>query len=67
MCGNVIRTELLEKYPELEDVLAKLGGLITDSDMAAMNYSVETENKEPREVAEEFLRSHDLLQGGGTK
>lgn len=67
VCGNVIRTELLEKYPELEDVLAKLGGLITDSDMAAMNYSVETENKEPREVAEEFLRSHDLLQGGGTE
>jgi len=57
----VIRAEVLEKYPELEAVLEKLNGLITDSDMADMNYSVETENKEPRDVAEAFLRSHDLL------
>ena len=62
VCGNVIRTEVLEKYPELETVFEKLNGLITDSDMASMNYSVETENKEPRDVAEDFLRSHNLLQ-----
>lgn len=62
VCGNVIRTEVLEKYPELEAVFEKLNGLITDSDMAAMNYDVETENKEPRDVAEDFLRSHNLLQ-----
>lgn len=62
LCGNVIRTEVLEQYPELAAVFEKLNGLITDSDMAAMNYSVETENKEPRNVAEEFLRSHNLLQ-----
>lgn len=61
-CGNVVRQEVLEQYPELEAVLEKLSGLITDSDMAAMNYAVETENKEPRDVAEEFLRSHALLQ-----
>lgn len=62
ICGNVIRAEVLEKYPELEAIFEKLNGLITDSDMAQMNYSVETENKEPRDVAEDFLRSHDLLQ-----
>lgn len=62
VCGNVVRQEVLEQYPELEPVLEKLSGLITDSDMAAMNYAVETENKEPRDVAEEFLRSHALLQ-----
>lgn len=62
ICGNVVRKEVLEKYPELEEVFEKLNGLITDSDMAKINYSVETENKEPREVAEEFLRSHNLLQ-----
>ena len=39
-----------------------LNGLITDSDMAKMNHSVETENKEPREAAEDFLRSRNLLQ-----
>lgn len=62
VCGNVIRTEVLEKYPQLEAVLEKLSGLITDSDMAEMNYLVETENKEPRDVAQDFLRGHNLLQ-----
>lgn len=61
ICGNVVRSEVLEKYPELEMVFEKLNGLITDSDMAKMNYSVETENKEPRDVAQEFLRNHNLL------
>lgn len=62
ICGNVIREETLEKYPELQAVFEKLNGLITDRDMAEMNYAVETENKEPRDVAEDFLRSHNLLQ-----
>lgn len=62
VCGNVIRREVLEEYPELEAVLETLNGLITDSDMAAMNYSVETENLEPRKAAEDFLRSHGILQ-----
>lgn len=62
LCGNVIRTEVLEEHPELEAVFQKLTGIISDSDMAQMNYEVETEGKEPEDVAEEFLRSHDLLQ-----
>ena len=62
LCGNVIRSEVLEKHPELEGVFQKLTGIISDSDMAEMNYAVETEGKEPRDVAEKFLASHDLLQ-----
>lgn len=62
LCGNVIRTEVLERHPELEEVFHKLTGVISDNDMAAMNYAVETQNQEPRDVAEEFLRNHNLLQ-----
>lgn len=62
ICGNVIRADVLEEYPELEAVFEKLNGLISDADMAAMNYAVETESKEPREVAEGFLQNHGLLQ-----
>lgn len=62
LCGNVIRSEVLEEHPELEAVFQKLTGIISDSDMAEMNYAVETEGKEPREVAEEFLAGHELLQ-----
>lgn len=62
LCGNVIRSEVLEEHPELEEVFQKLTGIISDRDMAEMNYAVETEGKEPREVAEEFLAGHELLQ-----
>ncbi len=62
MCGNVVRKEVLEQHPELEGVLLKLEGLITDEDMAAMNYEVETNKKEPKDVAQTFLQEKGLVQ-----
>ena len=61
LCGNVIRQEVLETHPELQAVFDKLTGQITDQDMAQMNHAVETEGREPREVAETFLRERELL------
>lgn len=61
LCGNVVRGEVLEEHPELSGVFDKVTGLITDSDMAQMNYEVETENREPEDVAEEYLQAHGLL------
>ncbi len=58
LCGNVVRSEVLEAHPELNEVFDKVTGLISDSDMAQMNYEVETENR----VAEEFLASHGLIE-----
>lgn len=62
LCGNVVRGEVLEEYPELNCVFEKVTGLISDSDMAQMNYEVETENREPEDVAEEYLDAHGLLE-----
>ena len=62
LCGNVVRRAVLEEHPELETVLEKLAGTISDSDMAQMNYAVESEGREPRDVAADFLRSCGLLQ-----
>ena len=62
LCGNVVRSEVLEEHPELDGVFEKVTGLISDSDMAQMNYEVETENREPEDVAEEYLDAHGLLQ-----
>ncbi|MEN1760282.1 glycine betaine ABC transporter substrate-binding protein [Anoxynatronum sibiricum] len=59
--ATLVRMETLDKYPELEAVLEKLTGQITNEDMIAMNYAVEVENKDPREVAENFLREKGLL------
>lgn len=61
LCGNVVRNEVLSDHPELEEIFAKLTDTITDADMAAMNYAVETEGAEPRDVAMDFLRDHGLL------
>ena len=60
-CGNIVRREVLERHPELGTALERLTDTISDEEMAAMNYAVETEGREPRTVAEEFLRAKGLL------
>ncbi|MDD4507646.1 MAG: glycine betaine ABC transporter substrate-binding protein [Eubacteriaceae bacterium] len=62
MCGNVVRQEVINKHPQLLNVLKKLTGKISDQQMAQMNNQVETEGKEPRDVAENFLKSAGLLR-----
>ena len=37
LCGHVIRSEVLEAHPELNEVVEKLTGTSSDSDMAEMN------------------------------
>ncbi len=61
-CGNVIRNQVLEEHPELADIFRRLEGTITDQAMAEMNYQVETEGKDPRDVAESFLEEAGLLR-----
>ena len=61
LCGSIVRNETLEEHPELREVLEKLEGTIADDDMARMNYEVETEGAEPRDVAREYLESAGLL------
>ncbi len=62
LCGTVVRGEVLREHLELAGVLDKMTGIISDSDMAQMNYEVETEGREPRDVAEEYLDAHGLLE-----
>ena len=62
LCGNVIRSEILDKHPELMELFNKLTDVISDEDMAQMNYAVESEGKETREVAEAFLQNAGLLK-----
>lgn len=59
--ATVIRQETLDKYPELEGILNKLAGQISDEEMQQMNYYVEHDNKEAKLVAKEFLESKGLL------
>lgn len=59
--GTVIRKDTLADYPKLQGVLEKLNGLITEEEMQQMNYEVEANGKEDKEVARQFLVSKGLL------
>ncbi|WP_236660339.1 glycine betaine ABC transporter substrate-binding protein [Isachenkonia alkalipeptolytica] len=59
--GTIIRRETLEAHPELEEVLNRLAGNITDEEMIEMNYRVEEENEDPEAVAREFLEEKGLI------
>nr|WP_321307841.1 glycine betaine ABC transporter substrate-binding protein [uncultured Sphaerochaeta sp.] len=59
--ATIIRNETLEKYPELEAVLERLSGKISNAEMIEMNYLVEIEKKDPKQVAKDFLTKKGLL------
>lgn len=59
--GTVIRKDTLANYPKLQGVLEKLNSLITEAEMQQMNYEVEVNGKEDREVARQFLISKGLV------
>jgi len=57
----LMKTELIEEYPEIEEALSVLDGLITSDQMRAMNYEVDVEDRPAEEVAREFLTEEGLL------
>lgn len=58
----VVRKELLDKNPEIADVLNRLSGKITEDAMAKMNSSVDIDKKEAREVAKNFLIESGIIK-----
>ena len=58
----LMKAELLEKHPELEAVLNKLSGKITESQMSQLNYQVGVEGRSAEEVAREFLVQEGILK-----
>ena len=57
----VVRQATLEKYPELREVLRKLGGILSVEEMRRLNYSVDGEKRPPKEVVREFLIQKGLI------
>lgn len=52
----VARSELLAANPEVRKALIELSGTISDESMRAMNYAVDAEHKQVRDVAAQFLQ-----------
>jgi len=57
-----MKAKLLEKHPELEAVLNKLAGKITESQMSQLNYQVGVEGQSAEEVARGFLVQEGILK-----
>jgi len=58
-----VRTEVLEAYPELEEILGRLAVQVTGPELAGMRAQLELGEADIRGVARSFLRRHDLLYG----
>ncbi|AOM83027.1 ABC transporter permease/substrate-binding protein [Salisediminibacterium beveridgei] len=58
----LFREDVLIAYPEIEDILNQLGGLVTEEEMLEMNYQVDEDDRNAEDVAREFLESEGLLQ-----
>jgi osmoprotectant transport system permease protein len=57
----VVRQAILQKYPELRAVLKQLGGTLSVDEMRKLNYAVDGEKRQPRDVAREFLQRKGIL------
>lgn len=58
----LLRQETLKKHPEIQTALEKLAGKITSEEMTRMNYAVDVEGKEAKDVAREYLLKEKLIE-----
>ena len=58
----VIRREALEANPKIGEVLNRVSALLDETTMAQMNYLVDGEKQEPKDVAREFLKGKGIVK-----
>ena len=58
----LMKEALLKKHPELEGILNKLAGKITEKQMSQMNYQVGVEGKSAAKVAHDFLVQEGFIK-----
>ena len=58
----VVRKDVLDANPKIADILNGLAPLITDDVMQQLNYEVSGNQKEPADVAKQFLTEQGLLK-----
>jgi len=56
----IIRQQMLVRHPEVKQALDDLAGKISDDDMRQLNYAVDGQKRDVKEVVQEFLKKKDL-------
>ncbi len=58
----VVRQQTEQLHPELAQAIAKLGSKISDQEMQRLNYALDGQHRDVKDVAHDFLRSKGLIQ-----
>lgn len=58
----LVRSDTLQKHPELKEVLGKLAGKINERQMAELNAQVDVDKKKAHDVAEAWLKKEGLIK-----
>jgi osmoprotectant transport system substrate-binding protein len=58
----VIRKEALDANPKIGEVLNRVSALLDETTMAQMNYQVDGDKLEPKDVARDFLKAKGLVK-----
>jgi len=58
----IVRQATLQKHPELRQVFQQLSGKISEPEMRRLNFQVEGEGKDVKQVAQQFLKSKGLVK-----
>lgn len=61
-CSTVVREDTLAAYPGLEDALMLMDGILSDTEMAKLNYQVEVEEQDEADVAHKYLVEKGILK-----
>jgi osmoprotectant transport system substrate-binding protein len=58
----VVRKDVLDANPRIADVLNRVNAMLDDATMAELNYKVDGEKLEPKDVARDFLRAKGVVK-----
>jgi len=58
----VVRKDALDANPKIADVLNRVNALLDDATMAELNYKVDGEKMEPKDVAHDFLKAKGVVK-----
>ncbi len=58
----VVRKDALDANPKIADVLNRVDALLDEATMAEMNYKVDNDKEEPKDVARAFLKAKGIVR-----
>jgi len=58
----VVRRETLDANPKIADVLNRVNALLDDATITELNYKVDGQKKEPKDVARDFLKAKGVVK-----